>query len=274
MKRNLLSLLLFFLLTGLCSCSTPASEEAMPDSIAAVHDDQAEAQEPSTNVLPAATSAKIIKVANVRFQVKDLQASTYRLEQQLRHYNAFIFSSQNMNSEELHEMNYTIKVEPSQLDGLLAALQKESIQLDNLHVSSQDVTLEYVDVQARIKAKQAVEQRYLDLLQQASKIADVLAIEQELKKVQEEKEVMQARLKSLQHQTTYSTIHLSLYQVLPASFTDQPGFFTDALSALANGWQLCRGFILGMLYLWPLWLIGSGIYLLYRRFSSPKNTLA
>lgn len=273
MKRNLLPLLLFLLLVSLCACSTPASEEAMPDT-AAVHNEQSVAQETSANGMPAASSAMIIKVANLRFQVKDLQASTYRLEQQLRHYNAFIFSSQNTNSEEIHEMNYTIKVEPSQLDGLLAALQKESIQLDNLHVSSQDVTLEYVDVQARIKAKQAVEQRYLDLLQQANKIADVLAIEQELKKVQEEKEVMQARLKSLQHQTTYSTVHLSLYQVLPASFTDQPGFFTDALSALANGWQLCRGFILGMLYLWPLWLIGSGLYLLYRRFSSPKNTLA
>ncbi|TXK44268.1 DUF4349 domain-containing protein [Pontibacter qinzhouensis] len=274
MKRTLFPLLLLVGLSFFSSCHISGTEEAMPDTTDALSNSPASEEGAAPEVKPAEPNVKIIKVANLRFQVKDLQASSDNFQQQLSAYNAFIFSSKNLNSEERNELNYTIKVAPSQLDGLVKALQKESIQLDNLHISSQDLTMEYVDVQARIKAKQAVEQRYLDLLKQANKIADVLAIEQELKKVQEETEAMQARLNLLQHQTTYSTLHLSMYQLLPVPVTEEPGFLTDALAALASGWQLCRGFILTLLYLWPVWLIGSAVYLLYRRYSSHKSTIA
>ena len=46
----------------------------------------------------------------------------------------------------------------------------------SLNVSSQDVTEEYVDIEARLKVKKEIEARYTALLAQATTVADVLVV--------------------------------------------------------------------------------------------------
>ena len=262
--RYSFQLLLTLLVPFLFSCDKGMAPDAMessaPEAVATTL-----AKDETQESAGSPADRKIIRQANLRFQVNDLATSTDRIESLLDRHQAYLSNSSSHSSDDHLEAELTIKVLPANLDRLVTAILEESTFLDNKTISSNDVTLEYVDVAARIKAKQAVEQRYLELLKQANKIPDVLAIEGELKKIREELEAMQARQQALQQLTSYSTIQLSLYQVLPPSFNDQTGFLTQAISALEGGWHFLKDILIGVFYLWPLWLFIPAAFWIYKR---------
>jgi len=78
------------------------------------------------------------------------------------------------------------------------------------NVEAEDVTEQYVDVEARLKNKAALRDRLKQLLDKATDVKDVLAIETELNRVQGDLDSMAARIKSLKGQVDLATVRLSL----------------------------------------------------------------
>ncbi|NDK55949.1 DUF4349 domain-containing protein [Pontibacter fetidus] len=243
--RSYLYFVFALLLLGTMSCNSGTETEQVSPAVASL--DLAPPQS-----LP---DRKLKKEATIRFQVQDLRESSTKIEALAATYGATITNSQTYSQEELIESNFTIKVTPEKLNTLLTAIQGESIYLDNKSISAEDVTLQYVDVEARIKAKQAVKQKYLELLNKTTNVQEILAIEVELQKVQEELEVVQAQMKALQQQVNYSTINLTMYQLVPASYSDRTSFSTRTISALSGGWRLFKDLLIGLVYIWPLLIV-------------------
>ena len=82
-------------------------------------------------------------------------------------------------------------------------------------VQSQDVTEEYVDLESRLKNKQTLEARLLELVaKRGDEIKDVLALENELSRVREEIEKLQGRLRYLSDRVALTTIEISAYERL------------------------------------------------------------
>lgn len=78
--------------------------------------------------------------------------------------------------------------------------------------TSNDVTGQYVDLQARISALQASRQQYLTILSKATSIGDILAVQSQLDSIQSQIEQLQGQLNLLDGQTTYATLTVSLSQ--------------------------------------------------------------
>jgi len=78
------------------------------------------------------------------------------------------------------------------------------------NVEAEDVTEQYVDVEARLKNKAALRDRLKQLLDKATGVKDVLAIETELNRVQADLDSMAARLKALKGRVDYATVRLGL----------------------------------------------------------------
>lgn len=74
----------------------------------------------------------------------------------------------------------------------------------------EDVTEQYIDVDARLKNKIVLRDRLKQLLEKATGVKDVLAIETELNRVQGEIDSMEGRIESMKGQVDYATITLSL----------------------------------------------------------------
>ena len=74
------------------------------------------------------------------------------------------------------------------------------------NVSSDDVTAEYVDTDARLKNMIALRDRLRELLLKATEVKDLLAIETELGRIQGDIESMEARLRTLKGQVDLSEI--------------------------------------------------------------------
>lgn len=78
------------------------------------------------------------------------------------------------------------------------------------NVSGEDVTEQYIDIEARLKNKIVLRDRLQQLLEKATEVKDILAIETELNRVQSDIDSMEGRIKSLKGQVDYATVYLRL----------------------------------------------------------------
>ena len=229
--------------------SAPAARE-MTDMVVT----QTEEEVADGKSLPAADQ-KIIRTANVRFQVADFKETTAAINRIVQQHQAQLLSANETRSEGNLESNLIIKVLPQQFEPLLNKLVEQSIYLDSKNIASEDVTTEYIDVAARLKAKKAVEARYLDLLKQAKTVKDIITVEEQLRHIREEIESSEARLIYINRQTSYSTIHLQYYQTIAATSSPETSFAVRIRNALQGGWDLLLALFIGLLHLWPLFLV-------------------
>ena len=118
----------------------------------------------------------------------------------------------------------TLRVPADQLDATLAEL-KTLGRVESESQGGQDVTSEYVDLQARLANSRNTEKRLTELLaQRTGKLSDVLEVEQELDRVRGDIEQMEAQRKNMANQVTFATVNVSVsedyraqLQVVPPS---------------------------------------------------------
>ncbi|WP_262922278.1 DUF4349 domain-containing protein [Hymenobacter sp. 5414T-23] len=196
--------------------------------------------------------------AEVRVKVDDLVKTNARMDSLTHAYGAYISDASEERQEGQWEHQMKIRVLPGQFQKLLNSLNGLGI-LQSKTLSTDDVTSEHADVSARLRTKRAVEQRYVALLAQAKKIADILAIEEKIGQVREEIESTESRLKTLNDQIGYSTITLTYFQTLPLNRPDAPilSFASRFTQAFYNGWELLTGLVLALVTAWPLLLLGA-----------------
>ncbi|GAA1458054.1 DUF4349 domain-containing protein [Nocardiopsis exhalans] len=166
------------------------------------------------------------------------------------------------------ESDLTLRIPNDDYESSLDALA-ELGDRSTLERSVQDVTEEVADVESRIESSEAALETLRGYLEQAEDVDDLLRVESEIQRRQEDLEAFQARLNSLENQTTYSTVHLTLQP--PATYVEEPsrdsvGFLGGlergwlALVALGQGLAVIAGWLLPftvvavVLGAWPLWL--------------------
>ncbi|MEM1325578.1 MAG: DUF4349 domain-containing protein [Bacteroidota bacterium] len=202
---------------------------------------------------------KIIRTADVRIKVEDIEKSSERIENVIGNYSAYISNSQFNNNRYNLEQSFTIRVPMNDFSTLLETLEKEAIYINHKNTESKDVTEEYLDIETRLRTKKEVRARYEDILRNKAKtVEDVLAAEEAIRVIQEEIEAKEGRLQYLKNQVSYSTINLKLYQEVP--YVDEPNVVKEAfgsqlIRSLKNGWELILNITLGLVTIWPILLI-------------------
>jgi len=84
------------------------------------------------------------------------------------------------------------------------------VEVRNAKVTGEDRTEQFIDLEARLKAKQAEEQRYLALLSRANTIDEILKIDQVLSGVRAQIEQLQGQLNFLKNRSTMATVTVSV----------------------------------------------------------------
>ncbi len=106
------------------------------------------------------------------------------------------------------EAEVVLRVSAERLDPALAELRKFGDVLSE-SVTGQDVTAEYVDVEARLKAKRVLEERLLALASTSTRVEDTLKVESELGRVRSEIEQAEGRSRYLQESARLSSVEVS-----------------------------------------------------------------
>ena len=115
-----------------------------------------------------------------------------------------------------------------------------------------NVTLEYVDIQSRIKAYTTERDTLLELLKKADDLKDVISVQERLSDVNYQIENYTSQLRVLENRVSYSTVSLDLYEVERVT-EDETSLSGEIKNALAENWsnlkQGIRDFI--------VWFVGG-----------------
>ena len=84
--------------------------------------------------------------------------------------------------------------------------------------------------------------------------------------IQEEIEVTKGKLKYLKNRISYSTINIEVYEVVNyKSKANEKSFFTKIKDGLINGSNIISSLILGILNIWPIFLLAISAFIIYKR---------
>ena len=106
----------------------------------------------------------------------------------------------------------TARIPSEKLDGYLAGISKQS-NVTRKSESTEDVTLQYVDLQSHKKALLAEQESLLSMMEQAESIEDIIAINEQLTDVRYQIESMESQLRSYDNRVDYSTVYLYIDEV-------------------------------------------------------------
>ncbi|MBD2704366.1 DUF4349 domain-containing protein [Spirosoma sp. BT702] len=247
----------------------PSPEQSEPEA-----DEEAPPSPPETSPQPQATAnRKIIRNAQLRFRVNDFKASGKTIEQAVQQAGGQITSSNETKSYNTIENALIIRVPAARFDALLESVLKESIFTDTKSITAEDVTRRYVDTEARIRSKKAVEETYLKLLKQARNVEDVLKIEEQLAAIREDREVEEAELRQLKDEVSLSTINLTYYQQTEVALRPEEPFYAQIWHNLSDGFRLIGDVFIGAFYLLPLALVGWGVVWLFLRWRKKRRNV-
>jgi hypothetical protein len=85
-------------------------------------------------------------------------------------------------------------------------------RIESQYVDTQDVTDEFIDLEARIRNARTAEHVLLNLMDEATTIADTIRVQNQLERVQENIERMRGRLRVLEDQTSFSTLAVDVIE--------------------------------------------------------------
>lgn len=202
---------------------------------------------PSMNQVNAAERI-VIQNANLAIVVDDPSISMENISRLAKEMGGFVVSAnlyqQYLESGiEVPRASITIRVPAERLDEALERIRAESDQdPQSESLNSQDVTSDYVDLQSRLRNLEATEAQLMEIMEDANRTEDVLAVYNELVRVREQIEVIKGQIKYLEESAALSAISTELIaneaaQPLTIGGWQPQGVARNAVQALINTLQ-------------------------------------
>jgi hypothetical protein len=121
------------------------------------------------------------------------------------------FASQG-SGKRIAEGSLVLRIPAESYDTALSRLRQLG-KVESLEESGQDVSKEFVDLNARIRQLRAVEAQLLELLQRADDVPAALAVQNQLSQVQLDLEQARGRLQYLDNRVAFATISMSMHEL-------------------------------------------------------------
>jgi|GEM_PF-486440 len=211
----------------------------------------------STTAAPPASATAappmIIRTAQLAVTSKDFDTAHDRVEKILKRHQGYVGElTVNSSAGAARSLTGTLRVPATQLESTLDDL-KAMGRVDHESLGGEEVTQQYVDLEARIKNSRNTEQRLIELQRERTgKLADVLSVEKEITRVRGEIEQMEAERKSMRNQVDYATVNLTITEDYKAELKVVPtSTGTLIRNAAVDGYKSLVDGLLGLL----LWLL-------------------
>jgi hypothetical protein len=287
MKKLIIGLVLVLLLVPLAACAGESMEEGgasqangeypaptVPTAPGAIDlEGKGEGNDSYTSI-PTDEERMIVRTGDMSLVVKDVTQAIEDITQMSLAFGGYVVSSYIQGEEEEMRGWISFRVPDDKFETALAQLRDLAVRVESEQTSSQDVTEEYIDLQARLGNAEATEQQYLALLDKATDVEDILNIYDYLSRIRSEIEQLKGRIQYLEKTTSTSLISASLQP----EKTDKPlvrvGWSAlEVLKAAARG-LVTAGQVLGTIAIWllifiPIWGTILGI-ILWQRHKKKK----
>ena len=160
------------------------------------------------------TNRKLIRDANLNVETKTYDQFITALEQQIASHGAYVQNGENTGNADRGNRwaSYTIRVPENRYAAFLSVVS-ELGTVTYKSESVQDVTMEYTDVEARIRALETEHETLLSILEKCEKLEDVITVQSRITEVQYQLDSYQSRLRRYDDLISYCTVYLSVDEV-------------------------------------------------------------
>ena len=201
---------------------------------------------------------KIQKNANISIEVKSIEESIAKANQIILKYEGDVIST-NRGGMDFGQpyANIRLKVPNQSLDDAVKELKSLSSKILSENIYTNDVTEEFIDVEAKLNIMKSTEKRFNDLLVDAKNVEEVIKVEKELMRIRGDIDSLEGRLKYLSQTTDTSEINLNLNEEVPItgekwSFNES---FSSALKNFSSFAKSLADFLINLIVFIPVIII-------------------
>lgn len=152
---------------------------------------------------------KIISTGNITVEVDDVESSVTAVEAIVDSMGGYVEVLSRSGGDEFSRASLTIRVPQGQF-GTAYDRIRDLGEVLNERQGSEDVSEQFIDLEARLNSALREEQSFLNLLGRSNQVSEVLAIERELARVRADIERYQGQLDFLSRRVDLSTIYVEL----------------------------------------------------------------
>jgi hypothetical protein len=207
---------------------------------------------------------KIIKTAYVTVEVNDVTGSVDALKGLVTSKGGYV-SSSSVSEGYNKRLSGTVvlRIPAAEFDATLTGV-KAIGTVRSVSTQGQDVTEEYVDLQAQKTSYQNQLAQYNEIMKKATKVSDVIEIQQQIDRVQTSLNQLEGRLKYLNSRIDMSTITVTLQEPEPLGGDSGPSFISALNEGISGFFGMIYGMIVIVLTLLPLIIFCAIVYGIYR----------
>lgn len=225
--------------------SVPSSDEESKAEIAydggSTGPMEANAENTSINI-ENLNEKKIIDNATLSIETVEFDKAVETLKASLNEYKGYMQSSNishpgvgSDNYKTYRNADFVVRIPKESFQDFLKSAETMGV-ITNENTGSEDITKQYYDTETRLKVYEAQEARYLELLNEAKTMEDILTIEKQLTEVRYNIEYLAGYKNQMNDLVDYGTVNISLHEVdEPTKAIDNPkNFGGKIVNAFAN----------------------------------------
>lgn len=254
------------------SASLDAKTAEMANNESTALQSESAPQENKTEPEKTALEKKIIRTGNISVESKDLKKSKANFDVLVKKAGGYYEQESSSSGSTYTNYNLTIRIPSLQFDSFLEGIEKENDKITEKSIQAQDVSLQYYDLESRLKSKRTYLDRYQKMVANAKNVKELLEIEEQIRLLQEEIESTESTLRAVKDQVSYSTIQVNIYNADSIIPHGDSGFWMKVKEALDFGWKLIENIVIGLVGIWPLLFLATGGIFIWRRFRNKRKT--
>ena len=245
------------------------------------------------------STRKFIRTADIKFKVKNVTQSTYKIENITNKFDGFVtytnlqstiideFETKISLDSTLQTIRYnvendiTIRVPNKRLDTVIKSIAKQIDFLDYRIIKADDVSLKMLSNQLSQTRGASNEKRIEKAIDtKGKKINDIMEAENTLANKKEQNDNAKLENLSIEDQVNFSTLTIKIYQNesvkqdIIASTKDsnyyKPNIGIRILDSLKSGWYVLLNLIVLLFEIWWLLLLSIGGYFLYKKYNKKE----
>jgi len=231
---------------------------------------------------------KFIRTADIKFKVKNVERSTYKIEDIINHFDGFVVNTNlncRINYTESHrvkedsvlerkhfvvENTITFRVPKFKLDTTLKQIVSQIDFLDHRIITAEDVSFAALKNKMHQKRFGRYQKRITQATDKSNKTNATVNAENGLYEKEEQADESELNDMVLNDKVEYATVTMYIYQdekvrndvVFSQQHFDtyRPSFGSEFVKSLKFGWRLVEEIFLLIIKLWPVILIGIGLF--------------
>lgn len=156
---------------------------------------------------------KMIITWNLSLETEQYDKVITSIQEQAKSLTGYIESEDECKgTSDLRQNSLTIRIPADHLDDWMTATENFGT-ITSKSKTQQNVTLDYIDTESRVKSLRAEQTALMVMLEKASKLSDIIAIREQLQNINYQIDSYESQLRYMQNDVDYATINLSITEV-------------------------------------------------------------